>query len=625
MSTPTKAAPGGEEDDGVGGFMSRRDSVVPRSLLKTGGGGLFARRVEGGAAAPPSVFKMSSALKQAGAYEPASAAKEMQPLGSTSAFKSMGNTMGFSRGLEHYTLFEKVQALEAEASALRQHVRELRTEKQELAERLQAASERLDGVCRGSAGAGGGDGDALLTQAQGGDLHARLALLQQELANEQRDRRAAHNALVDLRGSIRVYARVRPAASPTASSSAYASGAGGALAVAPAPDGRTLSVNVSGATHGFAFNSVLGPGATQAQVFSEVSELVQSSLDGYSVCIFSYGQTGSGKTYSMAGGAGDGRGLVPRAIERILHSVDRLRLQEWTYSVSVSVLEIYNERLRDLLDAGSKEVSDINAIRHDAGGHASVSGVRSVGVTSAAHAMSLIAAAHGNRSTNATAMNATSSRSHCVTMFAITGSHGPSGMTLTGSLSMVDLAGSERLDRSLAEGQRKAEACAINASLSSLALVFDALSCKEGKRHVPYRNSKLTYLLKPALSAGGKSCMLVHVAPEAASAYESLTSLRFATKVAGVEIGQAKRRVEIVGAADGGAFLGGGGEAAADGGGAGHATRTGGAELVGTQGDGGERALRSGSSSAKRAPAAAAAPDARQPGPPAKRRRGTWL
>jgi kinesin family protein C1 len=204
----------------------------------------------------------------------------------------MAGTMGFSRGLDHYSLFEKVQALEAEAERLRQHVRELRTEKQELAERLQTASERLDGVCR-SAAVGAGDVDALLAQAQGGDLHARLALLQQELADEQRARRAAHNALVDLRGSIRVYARVRPAADPCASASASAIGA----SVAPAPDGRTLSVNVNGATHGFSFNSVLGPGATQAHVFAEVSELLQSSLDGYNVCIFSYGQTGSGKTY----------------------------------------------------------------------------------------------------------------------------------------------------------------------------------------------------------------------------------------------------------------------------------------------------------------------------------------
>jgi kinesin family protein C1 len=126
-------------------------------------------------------------------------------------------------------------------------------------------------------------------------------------------------------------------------------------------------------------------------------------------------------------------------------------------------------------------------------------------------------------------MNATSSRSHTLFMLYITGVHEAAGKKLEGCLNLVDLAGSERTERSGATGERMKEACAINKSLSCLADVFHAIA--NNQKHIPYRNSKLTHLLAPCLGGDGKTLMFVNVAPEAASAEETLCSLRFASQV----------------------------------------------------------------------------------------------
>ena len=132
-------------------------------------------------------------------------------------------------------------------------------------------------------------------------------------------------------------------------------------------------------------------------------------------------------------------------------------------------------------------------------------------------------------------MNAVSSRSHTIFMLYVTGEHVASGSKLSGCLNLVDLAGSERVGRSGAEGARLKEACAINKSLSCLGDVFQALSHKQA--HVPYRNSKLTYLLQPCLGGDGKTLMFVNINPEAPSAEESACSLKFAAQVNAVELG----------------------------------------------------------------------------------------
>lgn len=236
-----------------------------------------------------------------------------------------------------------------------------------------------------------------------------------------------------------------------------------------------------------------------------------------------------------------------------------LRGQDWEYSLEASFIEVYNNTLRcarararartaaaggaaalggrsrraraawpagehrraqqfahartppplrsDLLAEGAARspeagrIADANAIKHAPGGagHTLVAGAARVPVRGAAHAAELVKRASEARSCAETAMNASSSRSHVVFMLYVKGRHAASGAALAGCLCLVDLAGSERLDRSLAEAERKKEACSINASLSALGDVFGALSAKSA--HVPYRNSKLTYLLQVGAGA----------------------------------------------------------------------------------------------------------------------------
>jgi hypothetical protein len=198
---------------------------------------------------------------------------------------------------------------------------------------------------------------------------------------------------------------------------------------------------------------VFQPGTPQSAVFEEVSELVQSALDGYNVCLFSYGQTGAGKTYTMQGGGSgsEGRGIIPRAVAQLLAAIRKLQAQGWDYRLEASFVEIYNETIRDLLSDG-KEAPPTGGlgIQHAGatGGHTHVAGAARFPVGSLEEADEIMRRAEGARAVEATAMNATSSRSHSVFMLYCTGVNTEAGVRLTGALNLVDLAGSERLARS---------------------------------------------------------------------------------------------------------------------------------------------------------------------------------
>ncbi|KAL3132444.1 Nucleolar protein 58 [Trebouxia sp. C0010 RCD-2024] len=363
-----------------------------------------------------------------------------------------------------------------------------------------------------------------------GRLVSRVATLEAAAGEAEAQRRALHNQLVELRGNIRVFCRVRP---------------GPASAVVCLPD--NLTVRLEGATEGlkdstFAFDKVFGPQASQADVFAEVSDLVQSALDGYKVCLFSYGQTGAGKTHTMQGSkAGQERGIIPRAILKILEAASKLGEAGWEYAMEASFIEVYNETLRDLLAEGRNprdagKVLDNNAIKHMAeGSQTVVQGATRLPISCPTAAEALVKKAAAARAVESTAMNAVSSRSHSVFTLYISGRHESSGQSLQGALNLVDLAGSERLARSQVEGKHQKEACSINKSLSSLGDVFSALASKQP--HIPYRNSKLTHLLQPCLGGDGKTLMFVNINCEPASVKETLCSLRFAAKVNQCETG----------------------------------------------------------------------------------------
>eukprot|EP01035_Chromulina_nebulosa_P017953 gene17953-23582_t len=248
----------------------------------------------------------------------------------------------------------------------------------------------------------------------------------------------------------------------------------------------------------------------------------------------------------MTGSSNDQhRGIIPRAVEQVINQVMTLRHDGYEVLVTMSIIEIYNEDLRDLLvDSNNQQKLKISSVN----GKVNVIGARSIElntsdiISGTRHLDSLLEHASKVRTTASTSMNEHSSRSHVLYMIDITSSMNKNNAMSTvikGGLRLVDLAGSERLDRTgtLNDNTRLKETVNINKSLSCLADVFIALSNKSP--HVPYRNSKLTMILQDCLSGDGKALMFVNISPTVASYNETLCSLRFANQVNQVELGQA--------------------------------------------------------------------------------------
>ncbi len=272
------------------------------------------------------------------------------------------------------------------------------------------------------------------------------------------------------------------------------------------------------------FDEVFGTDTTQEQVYKEVSGLVTSVLDGYNVCIFAYGQTGSGKTWTMSGPP-DNRGVNTRALDELFRR-SRERSGDWNDTISVSLLEVYNEQIRDLLSADGKSDDKLEVKMGEYGNY--VPGLTQVPVDSLEAVIRLIAFADRNRSQAVTNMNEHSSRSHMMLTVTIVSEYKPTGMMTRGKLNLVDLAGSERIEKSGAQGVALKEAQNINKSLSALGDVIAARAQKAG--HVPFRNSTLTYLLQDSLSQDSKTLMIVCVSPVMYNADETFCSLNFAAR-----------------------------------------------------------------------------------------------
>ena len=362
----------------------------------------------------------------------------------------------------------------------------------------------------------------------------RIAALEAELLKAEAVRREMFNQIQELRGNVRVFCRVRPP-SPRETSEASAS-----ICLETLPDVATVHLRLGPEkSSSYAFNRVFSQESTQEDVFGEVSGLVQSALDGYNVCLFSYGQTGSGKTHTMLGGSdATSRGIIPRAVEKVVEASKINEVKGWSYTLKASYVEIYNETIRDLLSTVGHSDTTHKIIHEN--GSTTISGVTTAIVESVEQANVLVRKAAGARKVEATQMNAHSSRSHAVFILHVSGEYASSGTRMEGVLNLVDLAGSERVSRSGASGERLKEACSINKSLSSLGDVFAALASKA--KHVPYRNSKLTYLLAPCLGGDGKTLMFVNVSPEEDSSEETSCSLRFAEKVNACELGRSSQR-----------------------------------------------------------------------------------
>lgn len=354
----------------------------------------------------------------------------------------------------------------------------------------------------------------------------------QKLIKEETERRVLFNKYQELKGNIRVMCRVRPALDPREGGQANISFPDEKTSteiVLAGPEERSSLGQVSRKNYPFEFDRVFVPGTQNAEIFDEISQLVQSALDGYNVCIFCYGQTGSGKTYTMS----SADGMIPRATHMIYDTMTKLKEKSWEYTMDGSFVEVYNEDLNDLLtpnDRNSDGRSRKLEIRHDdVRKQTTIINCKSVRLDSPSSVEMMLEEAQKNRSVAATKANERSSRSHSVFVLKLVGENSATGERCEGTLNLVDLAGSERLKHSQAEGERMKETQNINKSLSCLGDVIEALG--KGSGHVPYRNSKLTHLLQYSLGGNSKTLMFVMVSPLETHLKETLTSLRFATKV----------------------------------------------------------------------------------------------
>mmetsp|Transcript_2219 Transcript_2219/g.2751 ORF Transcript_2219/g.2751 Transcript_2219/m.2751 type:complete len:487 (-) Transcript_2219:163-1623(-) len=314
-------------------------------------------------------------------------------------------------------------------------------------------------------------------------------------------------------------------------------------------DAEQRRLNVS--NQEFKFDRVFGPKENQNDVFNQMGDLIQSVLDGYNVCVFAYGQTGSGKTWTMEGNPNDPKefGVIQNSMHKLFDVQTKMKLSGWTFENTASQLEIYNETIKDLLvqhkDASSNgsanKTYNKDAIKHD-GNKTYITNLNEYNINKVSDVLDLLSIAQSSRSVASTKMNSQSSRSHSVFILKVKAIHEKSNMIREGKLVLIDLAGSERIESSGVKGEQLKEAQCINLSLSSLSTVIQALSKKQ--KHIPYRNSTLTYLLQNCLGGDSKVLMMVNVSPLNYHTTETVSSLRFAQTVNACEVGVAKKNGE---------------------------------------------------------------------------------
>ncbi|XP_077458916.1 kinesin-like protein KIF1B isoform X23 [Stigmatopora argus] len=283
--------------------------------------------------------------------------------------------------------------------------------------------------------------------------------------------------------------------------------------------------------------------AAQNQVYNDIGkEMLQHAFEGYNVCIFAYGQTGAGKSYTMMGKQEEGQeGIIPMLCEDLFEKINaHNNKEELSYSVEVSYMEIYCERVRDLLNPKNK--GNLRVREHPLLGPY-VEDLSKLAVTSYTDIADLMDAGNKARTVAATNMNETSSRSHAVFTIVFTQKKHDSETDLStekvSKISLVDLAGSERADSTGATGTRLKEGANINKSLTTLGKVISALAevSKKKKKSdfIPYRDSVLTWLLRENLGGNSRTAMVAALSPADINYDETLSTLRYADRAKNIK------------------------------------------------------------------------------------------
>nr|XP_008165476.1 kinesin-like protein KIF1B isoform X9 [Chrysemys picta bellii] len=277
--------------------------------------------------------------------------------------------------------------------------------------------------------------------------------------------------------------------------------------------------------------------ASQNRVYNDIGkEMLLHAFEGYNVCIFAYGQTGAGKSYTMMGKQEESQGgIIPQLCEELFEQINDNSNEEMSYSVEVSYMEIYCERVRDLLNPKNK--GNLRVREHPLLGPY-VEDLSKLAVTSYTDIADLMDAGNKARTVAATNMNETSSRSHAVFTIVFTQKRHDTETDLctekVSKISLVDLAGSERADSTGAKGTRLKEGANINKSLTTLGKVISALAEVSKKKKktdfIPYRDSVLTWLLRENLGGNSRTAMVAALSPADINYDETLSTLRYADR-----------------------------------------------------------------------------------------------
>ncbi|KAJ9457221.1 Kinesin-4 [Diplonema papillatum] len=432
-------------------------------------------------------------------------------------------------------LAASLQAAQDKAADLEASLMELEVEKAQLLEKAASLASETEQAKAGMAQAvaeknAACDSTAKLkemaetAQRKMEEQSEQLTIAVEKYKKEEKRRRKLYNELIELKGNIRVFCRVKPTSDPDVSIGLE--------------DDMTVKVKDpnTGKVTIYEFDKCFEQEATQTEVFEEARPLAVSVLDGYYVCIFAYGQTGSGKTYTMEGPS-DNRGVNFRTVSE-LFKLAQDRSDDYMYELSVSVLEVYNDKIYDL----QNKRTPVKVTPGEKGRDCTITPLTKVPVTDTEQVVAALATAYESRKVAGTSMNEHSSRSHCVLSVWVTATNKGTKQSLTGKLHLVDLAGSERLAKSEAEGEQRVEATHINKSLTQLGLCINSLANK--KDHIPYRNSQLTTLLQDSLGGNCKVLMFANISPLSSNVGETGSTLKFATNAMKVEMGKITKNVK---------------------------------------------------------------------------------
>ena len=448
-------------------------------------------------------------------------------------------------------LNETVASLRAELASERTALATVRAEEFQSAAKTLSLEAKLASNCDALVRS-----EAWVTQLRGTveSRDAELASLRAQLESSEQRELGLQAELLELKGNVRVLCRLRPAKVPTKdgpvaeASGMMSSGITRSLTMRGVPStGPSTSnllspkaQNVGGPTRSFQFDRVFGSTASNSEVYGELRPLARSVADGSRATVLAYGQTGSGKTFTMLG-------MQKLAVQQVLDSLGCAagRTGGSVLQLRLSIVEVHNEKLQDLLDDDADKKIEL---RQGHQGQPFVEGASWHGVGSAEVAGALVDAAARRRVTADNGLNERSSRSHLVMIYQVVSQLSDSHHF--GQLTLVDLAGSERLSRTEATGALQIETAAINKSLSALGDVMTAIAAKDA--HVPFRNSKLTYLLQPALAKGSRVMFIVTASPDAVDAPETLVSLGFGTRARNAQLGRERAVTAATPSAGGG-------------------------------------------------------------------------